>query len=492
MGKQHSVATMPQGEVVERRKALVHNLGMVEKRLLAVLPRQVDKMRFFQVAVSLMGNPEVLQCEPVSILKAVFTFARLGLDLDSTLGQAYIIPFRDKQAGVTNATVIIGYRGFIELGIRAGLRGVWANVVHANDVFEWDSGSAHELTHKPWWTTDQAEPGEPIAAYCIAEMPSELRVVHAMPWKQIMEIKAKAQSKAWTTDLEAMALKTPVRHASKFWPQSPGLAMAVSLDEAAEVGAQVLPSDDALDGAGAPPPGGGWGYPSPGEVPAAPSAPEAPATEPPAQGEHKAAEEPPPEPGETAETTEDKPIDLDQIEPPPGAVTGEPSNFPCPYCNNPYKFESSLRKHLKTKHPTMPDPYETKAPPPEPGETDATEPAETEPEAEVGGCYTCHHERSLHNAVGGSCSVVNCTCMKFAADPFEAEPPTQEPTPEPADGAGGDLPDEDIPFGSAESSEGDATQPPQCECGGALSETAFGFHCPACGSVYDDEMEKQR
>jgi len=71
--------------------------------------------------------------------------------------------------------------------------------------------------------------------------------------------------------------------------------------------------------------------------------------------------------------------------------------------------------------------------------------------------------------------------MAFARDPFEAAPPTNPSEPEP----------EPEPESEPEP-EDPSLQTPQCECGGVLSETAFGFHCPACGSVYNDEMEKQR
>ena len=70
---------------------------------------------------ALVSNNVALQsCEPHSTLFAAIKATVLDLPLDSNLGFAYVIPYKDNKKNDTVAQFQIGYKGFIQLAIRSG------------------------------------------------------------------------------------------------------------------------------------------------------------------------------------------------------------------------------------------------------------------------------------------------------------------------------------------------------------------------------------
>lgn len=67
-----------------------------------------------------------------SIYSAALMAATLDLPINSNLGFAYIVPYRDNKTGITSAQFQMGYKGFKQLAIRSGQ---FANL-HAKEVYE--------------------------------------------------------------------------------------------------------------------------------------------------------------------------------------------------------------------------------------------------------------------------------------------------------------------------------------------------------------------
>ena len=67
-------------------------------------------IQFMRQAISLCKvNPKLLDCDRNSLLAEIMSAAELKLSLNSRLGQAYLVPFKN------NATLIVGYKGYIDL-----------------------------------------------------------------------------------------------------------------------------------------------------------------------------------------------------------------------------------------------------------------------------------------------------------------------------------------------------------------------------------------
>jgi recombination protein RecT len=78
--------------------------------------------QFIASLVSLSNlTPGLAQCEPRSLMMCGLKAASLNLPLDNNLGFAYAIPYKNREKGITEAQFQMGYRAFIQLGMRTGL-----------------------------------------------------------------------------------------------------------------------------------------------------------------------------------------------------------------------------------------------------------------------------------------------------------------------------------------------------------------------------------
>ena len=84
------------------------------------LPSVLTPERFTRIALSALNNtPQLKQCTPMSFISALLTAAQLGLEPNTPLGQAYLIPYKNK--GTLECQFQIGYK---ELSIRRSLTSI--------------------------------------------------------------------------------------------------------------------------------------------------------------------------------------------------------------------------------------------------------------------------------------------------------------------------------------------------------------------------------
>ena len=104
------------------------------------LPSVITPERFTRIALSALNNiPQLQQCTPISFLAALMNAAQLGLEPNTPLGQAYLIPYRNK--GSLECQFQIGYKGLIDLAYRNGqMQNIQAQAVYDNDFFEYEYG----------------------------------------------------------------------------------------------------------------------------------------------------------------------------------------------------------------------------------------------------------------------------------------------------------------------------------------------------------------
>ena len=72
-------------------------MGMVNQLLPQIrkaLPSIMTPERFTRITITaIQNNPKLAQCSPVSFLTAMMNAAQLGLEPNTPLGQAYLIPY---------------------------------------------------------------------------------------------------------------------------------------------------------------------------------------------------------------------------------------------------------------------------------------------------------------------------------------------------------------------------------------------------------------
>lgn len=77
--------------------------------------------RFVSSIVSaVQTTPALQECTNNSILNAALLGEALNLSPSPQLGQFYMVPFKNRKKGVTEAQFQLGYKGYIQLAIRSG------------------------------------------------------------------------------------------------------------------------------------------------------------------------------------------------------------------------------------------------------------------------------------------------------------------------------------------------------------------------------------
>jgi recombination protein RecT len=189
--------------------------------------------RFLRVALTeIRQNPALMRCTPDSVLGALMTAAQLGLEPGNGLGQAYLVPYRNRQADETVCTFITGYKGLLKLAWQSEqVTSVVAQTVRENDEFDFAYGLEPHLTHKP----ARANRGDAYAWYAAARIVGGGSVFEVMFREDIERIRTRSRAKdsgPWQTDYDAMARKTVIRQLAKFLPMSTAFELAAANDEA--------------------------------------------------------------------------------------------------------------------------------------------------------------------------------------------------------------------------------------------------------------------
>ena len=186
----------------------------------------LSKEVYSRVAMNaVLASPNILNCEPRTLRKALLHCAQLGLLPDGDA--AALVPFKNK--GVLTATLIIGYKGMVDLARRA-IPGIVIDtqVVTTDDEFEYELGLNRKLVHKR--DPDGSLPTEKniVAAYAIAYMPKnpqqpELELLFRSELDHIRKTYAQTKSKVWIEEYAEACKKTALRRLGKRLPIRSGL-----------------------------------------------------------------------------------------------------------------------------------------------------------------------------------------------------------------------------------------------------------------------------
>ncbi|WP_253944524.1 recombinase RecT [Pseudogemmobacter hezensis] len=73
-----------------------------------------------------------------------------GLEPNTILGHAYMIPFDNRKKGVTEFQVVVGYKGLIDFARRSGhITSISANIHSSDDdLWEYEEGTEARLRHR--------------------------------------------------------------------------------------------------------------------------------------------------------------------------------------------------------------------------------------------------------------------------------------------------------------------------------------------------------
>lgn len=212
-------------------KAMGDLLKRMHTQIEKALPSVITPERFTRIALTAYSRNEKLQeCTAESFLGSMMQAAQLGVEPNTPLGQAYLIPYRNK--GVMEVQFQLGYRGMIDLAYRSGeVQNIQAHEVYENDTFEYELGLEPKLRHIP----ALKDRGNVILYYAVFKLTNGGVGFEVMS-KEDVEAFAKKKSKTygtgpWQSDFDAMAKKTLVKRLLKFAPLKSDFVRAVTADE---------------------------------------------------------------------------------------------------------------------------------------------------------------------------------------------------------------------------------------------------------------------
>lgn len=212
-------------------KATLNNLlTKMAPEIQRALPKHMDADRMARIAMTAVSNtPKLLECDQVSFIAALMQSAQLGLEPNTGLGQAYLIPYGKK------VQFQISYKGLIDLATRSGqYKAIYAHEVYANDEFKYSYGLNKDLVHIP----SQQPQGEPIGYYAVYHLKNggydfvywtrERIDQHAKKFSMAVQ---KGYTSPWSTNYDSMAKKTVLKEVLKYAPKTIEIQKTVEADE---------------------------------------------------------------------------------------------------------------------------------------------------------------------------------------------------------------------------------------------------------------------
>jgi recombination protein RecT len=202
------------------------------------LPTVLTGERFTRMVLTAMSTtPQLAECTPQSFLGAMMQAAQLGVEPNTPLGQAYLIPYRNH--GQLECQFQLGYKGLIDLAYRSGeIISISAHEVYENDEFEYELGLEEKLRHKP----ALKDRGEVILYYAVFRTKSGgsgFAVMSVEDVKKHMNQYSKAAKggfSPWSTNFDAMAKKTVIKQVLKYAPIKTEFVRAVAADGTIKTG----------------------------------------------------------------------------------------------------------------------------------------------------------------------------------------------------------------------------------------------------------------
>ena len=215
----------------KKNKTMQDYVKAMEGEIKKALPSVITPDRFTRMVLSAIStNPKLAECTPQSFLGSMMTAAQLGVEPNTALGQAYIIPY--KNHGVMEASFQLGYKGLIDLAYRSGeVSIIQAQTVFEHDEFEYELGLDPKLKHIPA-TKDR---GNAIAYYAIFKTKDGGYGFEVMSMDDV-RAHAKRYSKAysnspWQTNFDEMAKKTVLKKVLKYAPLKSDFVRGITQDE---------------------------------------------------------------------------------------------------------------------------------------------------------------------------------------------------------------------------------------------------------------------
>lgn len=229
-----NAATKPSTRTEAGRATMQAYIKRMEGEIKKALPSVLTPERFTRIVLSALStNPKLQETTPESFLGAMMTAAQLGMEPNTPLGQAYLLPYYNSKKRCLECQFQLGYKGLIDLAYRSGeVSTIQAHVVYEHDKFSYAYGLEPQLEHVP----AMGDRGSPTHVYAVFRTKDGGYSFGVM---SIDDVRRHAQrySKSfengpWQTNFEEMAKKTVLKRVLKYAPLKSDFVRGVSQDGA--------------------------------------------------------------------------------------------------------------------------------------------------------------------------------------------------------------------------------------------------------------------
>ena len=232
-----TVATKPPTQIETRQSSpqtLKDFFEANKGKIAEILPKHLTPERLCKVALlAASRDPKLALCHPLSLLRATMEAAAVGLEPNTPLQHAWLIPYNNTKNRTMDAQFQIGYRGLVELARRSGqIKSVSANVVRAEDLFEYEDGLDVKLRHVP--NFDVEDRGAIKYVYAIAHFKDGGHQHDVMTIHEVEAIRKRSKSPnygPWQDHFAEMAKKTVLKRLCKLLPMAVEAARVIEVDD---------------------------------------------------------------------------------------------------------------------------------------------------------------------------------------------------------------------------------------------------------------------
>lgn len=234
-----AVATGQAPAEMKPKDKIAYLLKQKQGEIAKMLPKHLNAERLLKVAqIAATTTPALAECDVPSLIGAIGQCAQMGLEPNTVLGHAYLVPFNTKRKDtqgrekwVKSVQVVIGYKGLIDLARRSGqIVSIAAHEVCKEDHFDLVYGLDEKLEHRP----AMGERGDIIGFYAVAKLVGGGYAFEFMTVGEVREIMRGTQSKGaygpWKDHFTEMGRKTAIRRLAKYLPLSIEFQTAAALD----------------------------------------------------------------------------------------------------------------------------------------------------------------------------------------------------------------------------------------------------------------------
>ena len=213
----------------------------VKNKVNAIVGAKEGDKLISNLVSNIQQNPTLAECTQGSIVNGAL--AGHALKLDFALQQAYLVPFKDNNAGVKNAQFCIGWKGYIQLALRSGQY----KHINVSELKEGELKKFNRLTeeYEIEWIEDEFERNKKETTHYVAYIELINGFSKTLIWnKKQMQLHAEKYSASykgdlkynskksfWSLDFDSQAKKTMIRQIiSKFGVMSTEMQTAYNQD----------------------------------------------------------------------------------------------------------------------------------------------------------------------------------------------------------------------------------------------------------------------